>query len=421
MPPKSHTNIHGDPLNRLVPDLRPQSVKDASNPPASADMPSTTPSQSYRALIFGASGITGWAIVNAAVQYPSPNTFEQITGLTNRPLKAEDAHFPQDPRIVLHSGFDLSKADKIVNQLSQIQDVEKVTHVYFAAYTAHGSSYADLKEANVEILRNAVEAVDKLCPKLLFFTLQTGGKAYGIEFADKIEWKVPAEETFPRIPQPYADNIFYYAQYDYLSSFASSKSWKFCEVRPDVIIGFVPHNNGMNLAQSLGLFLAFWKFKKGANSEVPFPGDEIAWTSKHSDTSQDVLAKFHIFASLHPDDVDGKAFNVADGDVVSWSMVWDGICQFFGLRGIPPNGSVSGAQWMKEQRIEWEGWEKEHGLKAGTADKTGWDFMEAIVGAKVDRQYDLGRSRAIGFEEKYDTIEGYHVAFERMRKAKQIP
>ena len=45
-----------------------------------------------------------------------------------------------------------------------------------AAYTGHGSDYQELKRANVQILENAVLAVDALCPKLQFWTLQTGGK-----------------------------------------------------------------------------------------------------------------------------------------------------------------------------------------------------------------------------------------------------
>jgi len=41
--------------------------------------------------------------------------------------------------------------------------------------------------------------------------------------------------------------------------------------------------------------------------------------------------------------------------------------------------------------------------------------------AKVDRQYDLSRIREVGFEENIDTVKGYHLVFDRMRKAKIIP
>jgi nucleoside-diphosphate-sugar epimerase len=139
-------------------------------------MESHSTDQNRRTLVFGASGITGWAIMNNAVSYPSPNTFERIIGLTNRPLSIADSCLPQDPRIELHSGIDLSKKDTLIQRLQQVREIERITHVYFAAYTGHGSDYQELKRANMEILTNAVEAIEQLCPKLLFFTLQTGGK-----------------------------------------------------------------------------------------------------------------------------------------------------------------------------------------------------------------------------------------------------
>ncbi|KAK5153288.1 hypothetical protein LTR04_006219, partial [Oleoguttula sp. CCFEE 6159] len=77
-----------------------------------------------------------------------------------------------------------------------------------------------------------------LCPRLMFWTLQTGGKAYGVEFHDEIDYNPPLKESSPRIPQPHASNIFYYAQCDLMTQAAQGKNWTFCEIRPDAIIGF---------------------------------------------------------------------------------------------------------------------------------------------------------------------------------------
>lgn len=35
-----------------------------------------TSNSSYRALVFGASGITGWAVAKEAPKYPTPTTFD---------------------------------------------------------------------------------------------------------------------------------------------------------------------------------------------------------------------------------------------------------------------------------------------------------------------------------------------------------
>jgi hypothetical protein len=87
----------------------------------------------YRALVFGASSITGWAVVQEALQYPSPATFDKVIGLTNRPLTKSDALLPEDERLELHSGVDLrSGVSQVEASLRQIDGIEGVTHVYFS-------------------------------------------------------------------------------------------------------------------------------------------------------------------------------------------------------------------------------------------------------------------------------------------------
>jgi hypothetical protein len=48
--------------------------------------------------------------------------------------------------------------------------------LFLLAYTGHGTGFEGIKNSNVEILENAVQAVENLCPNLLFWTFQTGGK-----------------------------------------------------------------------------------------------------------------------------------------------------------------------------------------------------------------------------------------------------
>jgi nucleoside-diphosphate-sugar epimerase len=87
----------------------------------------------YRALVFGASGITGWAVVREALQYPTSTTFDRIIGLTNRPLTKSEAILPEDERLELHSNVDLSAGVSAVEaRLKRIDGIEGVTHVYFS-------------------------------------------------------------------------------------------------------------------------------------------------------------------------------------------------------------------------------------------------------------------------------------------------
>jgi hypothetical protein len=86
------------------------------------------------ALVFGASGITGWAIVNEILNgYPDPSTFSKVTALTNRPFTQEVSQWPSDERLNIVSGLDLLKGSQQELEESlkaRVNGVDTVTHVY---------------------------------------------------------------------------------------------------------------------------------------------------------------------------------------------------------------------------------------------------------------------------------------------------
>lgn len=87
------------------------------------------------AIVFGASGITGWGIVNQLLNdYPDADQFSQVTAVTNRPLPASFARWPSSPKLQVVSGIDLLEGD--IERLQQslkaeIPGVEKASHVFF--------------------------------------------------------------------------------------------------------------------------------------------------------------------------------------------------------------------------------------------------------------------------------------------------
>lgn len=85
------------------------------------------------ALVFGASGIAGWAILNEITTYPTPTTFAKVTGLSNRPLTIEQAYLPQDTRLKLINGVDLTKPVREVVQMlrEKIEDAQTISHIFF--------------------------------------------------------------------------------------------------------------------------------------------------------------------------------------------------------------------------------------------------------------------------------------------------
>lgn len=209
---------------------------------------------------------------------------------------------------------------------------------------------------------------------------------------------------------------------------AKGQKWKYCEVRPDAIIGFAPRSNGMGFAQSVGIYLAMFLSVEGKGAECVFPGGENVWKNLHTDSSQDLLAKFHIFASLNPQSTDGLAFNIGDSEGMSWESVWPEICAYFGLKGVGPRDAASdkeklaGLEWVMARKEEWGAWVKENGLKEGFVEKASWDMFAGLLEhIPFDRNMELTLSKKIGFEETSKTTDGYIKAFERMRAAKIIP
>lgn len=127
------------------------------------------------ALVFGASGVTGHALLKALLAHSAPS-FTRIIGLTNRPLSSEIAQLPKDGRLELYSGCNLLDREKSLLQLQHIPGIQGVSHVYYAAYGGHGNDFKELRRVNEEMLTNAVGGVEVCCPGLRFVTLNTGGK-----------------------------------------------------------------------------------------------------------------------------------------------------------------------------------------------------------------------------------------------------
>lgn len=236
--------------------------------------------------------------------------------------------------------------------------------------------------------------------------------------------KTPLSESLPRIPEPLASKVFYYAQHDLLTAASYKKKWTFSEIRPQVIVGFSPSSNFMNLAQGLGALLSLYKEVKGAGTSFPFPGTLSGYNATFTDTSQDILAKMEIFAALNPETCgNGTIINVADGPTITWAQLWPRLCEHFGIVGSGPrDDGVSIQDFVSKHKDAWLDIAKRHGLSEKVVEQMNWAFIQfVLVDFAFDREYDLTYSRNLGFTEKVDTVHGYITAWERMRQAKILP
>lgn len=78
-----------------------------------------------------------------------------------------------DPRVQFVALDFLEPVDDIVTKMKPF--TETVTHVFFASYV-HSDDFKLLRDKNIPLFRNFLDAVDRACPKLERVCLQTGGK-----------------------------------------------------------------------------------------------------------------------------------------------------------------------------------------------------------------------------------------------------
>ncbi|KAL0940235.1 sirq protein [Colletotrichum truncatum] len=388
------------------------------------------------ALVFGASGVSGWSFVNEVLHdYPQEGVWDGCIALTNRPLDHQKTLWPKDERLSLVSGVDLLKGSQ--DDLNRVMKekvlwVGQITHVFYLAYKAHTDlNYEAECEENIEMFKRAVIAVDTLSPALEFVVLQTGAKSYGCHLLrDRPSNMVPPlAETLPRLSPPHDAGLFYYPQVDWISEYSKNKSWSWCETRPDIVVGFVPNGNWYSLGTVLGIFFSLFLHVHGLGAECPFPGSQDSWNALSIDASADMIARqtIHLSTTAVLRIKKGDAFNVGDAKTPScWREKWPILCEYFGLKGVKreQDNPIEVRSFIRENLSKWEELEDKHGLEKGHADNPkiypGFEYF-LITQFDTDRHYDMSKMYGTGFGEESSTIEAWGKVFDRMRDAKIIP
>lgn len=93
------------------------------------------------ALVFGASGISGWAVTKNLLSYPSASTFRRLIALTNRPRSLAECGLPPDPRLELYFGINLrGRLEEILEEMrGKVPNLNEVTHMYYCGKLKTGT------------------------------------------------------------------------------------------------------------------------------------------------------------------------------------------------------------------------------------------------------------------------------------------
>ncbi|KAF2808145.1 uncharacterized protein BDZ99DRAFT_445317 [Mytilinidion resinicola] len=386
---------------------------------------STSRASGAHALVFGASGLIGWALVDELLKgYPENSTFSKVAALVNRPLNIENSYWPTPdrsrPELQLISGINL--ASGTIEEFTEVMKekvvgIEAVTHVYYFAYKQDDNSRVETAE-NAKMLERAMGALTALYPKLEFIVIPSGSKGYGIHLETK-PFKAPYTEDMI-LPNPNDSSIHYAAFQHLLTEKSKGKQWTWCDVRPDAVVGFAPTGSTYNLTAHWATYLSLYANIESAGSSVAFPGTENAYNSLFNEASSSIIARLAIWASLHPEVSASQIINVADSaKAESMRDRWPKIASWFGLVGVGPASESSEAPLLPSQYAH----RHEKALKENGIGILIWkaEFLDSYgFYLDFDRQMSLEKCRRAGFEEEKDPNEGWFDAFEKFRGAGMI-
>ena len=200
-------------------------------------------------------------------------------------------------------------------------------------------------------------------------------------------------------------------------------------MRPDAIIGFVPNGNFINIATIIARYFSLVREVEGKGATVPFPGPEYSWKLLNHDTSQDILARFAIHASLHPEETTGQHYNIANNPTPgSWETKWPLVTEYFGLKGVGPverdHPLMDPVAYVEKHAGRFAEIQEKYGLESEVQERPPIQLSYEALGAlKRDRTLSLAKAHALWGErtETGDVKSAWWTALERMKAARQIP
>ncbi|CAG8417499.1 unnamed protein product [Penicillium salamii] len=409
---------------------------------------------SNHAIIFGASGLIGWALVNQLLDsYPDVGTFAKVTAVTNRPLTFPESHWPKPdshrPDFQLVSGIDLRHGDgtTLAHALKKaVKDVETVTHIYYLVFAAVEDDIEEVT-TNLRMFKNVIDAHNLISPNLQFVVFPGGTRGYGIYIPGGTFTPPLKEDMVNGLPVDFAKTVVYSAYRKLLDTASEGKNWTWCEVCPDAIIGFTPNGSQYSLALHWAQYLSLWAYNHGIGPntpetntvavEVPFPGNAAGANSLFSPVSSETIARFMIYASLHPRECgSGQLFNIADNQKpCKFGEIWPHLARWFGLVGVGPAENsqalenilkvgelpqttkfLTPGEYIAEHKGKFAECGRVNAVSGGVG--VGNRQLDSVgYWLTFDRQLSLEKLRGTGFEGDKDPVQGWLESFEMFKQA----
>ena len=365
--------------------------------PDRAPTPVRQPPEGAHALVVGASGITGSALVEQLV-----GSGWGVSGLSRSPVPASPAR---------HVPADLRSPESLRRALAGLRP----THVFFTAWSRQQTEAENIR-VNGGMVRDLLAVLGPQ-GSLRHVGLVTGLKHYLGPFEAYGQGDVPDTpflEDAERLP---VDN-FYYAQEDELFAAATAHGFTWSVHRSHTVIGHAV-GNAMNLASTLA---AYAGIQSHLGRPFVFPGSRAQWDGVVDLTDAGLLADQQLWAATTPAAAD-TAFNAVNGDVVRWRRLWPRLAAHL---GVEPQGPGVVPQPLEQQMAGvadvWAELVAAHGLlEPDLARVASWWHTDADLGREMEVIADMTRSRLLGWTGYVSTERALLALVDRYRTERLIP
>ncbi|PGG98789.1 hypothetical protein AJ80_09473 [Polytolypa hystricis UAMH7299] len=398
------------------------------------------------AIVTGANGISGDHMMRVLDE--SPERWSNVYALSRRPPMVDRKwqtnlkHVPLD--------FLNSSPEEIAKALKE--HGVKADYIFFFSYVQAApkdgatlwSDAEEMTKVNVALLSNFLQALKlaSITPKR--FMLQTGAKNYGVHQGPTIN---PQTESDPRVT--HLDANFYYPQEDLLEEYCKQTGAEWNVARPSYILGAVK-DAAMNVVYPIGVFAAVHAHLK---EKLVFPGNIDAFHMVLDLSSAMMNSYLEEWAVLDPK-AGNQAFNASDSSQFTFGKFWPVLAEWYGVgytlpeadteyttvempykkppRGFGPPGKVSFSytlvQWAADPRVHaaWKEISKQHGLESdpfsNPADRGRiFAFADAAILASYPLQFNMDKSRKLGWHGMVDSIESIRSVLEDFVGLKMLP
>jgi len=291
-----------------------------------------------------------------------------------------------------------------------------VTHVVYAALNekpdlVHGWRDPDNVALNTLMLRNTLDALESA--PLAHVTLLQGTKAYGVHTGRPM--RVPAREQ-----DAVRDHEnFYFDQQDLLAERANRAGFRWSIFRPQIVLG-VAVGSAMNPVAALGAYAVLSRELGRPLSCVGHPHLLTECTDAR------LVAKAIEWAWGEPR-AHGEAFNVANGDVVVWSTLFERLADYFGMPLGEP-AQIRLRDEMPKHAALWRRIAEREGLRVADLEALvglSWQYSEATWASRrpfpVPPLVSTIKLRQFGFGDCIDSEECIVQHLDAMRNQGYLP